>query len=122
MIEPSTTKFAEENGINKYELVIATAKCARMITDDFIKQKEIADRFAGRDLLKPLPVLIREELKDEKPVQSAVEMLTDGEFRIVESSLPEYDPEKAKTAEEPAETPEEAPEEEPADEKEKEAE
>ena len=38
MIEPSTTKFSEENGINKYELVIATAKCARMITDDFIKQ------------------------------------------------------------------------------------
>ena len=103
MIEPSTTKFTEENGINKYELVIATAKCARMITDDFIKQKEIADRFAGRDLLKPLPVLIREELKDEKPVQSAVEMLTDGEFRIVESSLPDYDPEKAKAAEETAE-------------------
>ena len=108
MIEPSTTKFSEENGINKYELVIATAKCARMITDDFIKQKEIADRFAGRDLLKPLPVLISEDLKDEKPVQSAVEMLTNGEFKIVRSSLPDYDPAKDEpAAEEKEETPDE---------------
>ena len=82
-------KFSEEKGINRYELVIATAKCARMITDDFIKQKELTEKLAGRDYDKPIPVLISDEFKDEKPVQSAVEMLTGGEFRIVESTLPE---------------------------------
>ncbi|MBQ6262033.1 MAG: hypothetical protein IJK58_00785 [Clostridia bacterium] len=82
-------KFAEEKGINRYELVIATAKCARMITDDFILQKELEERVEGRDLDKPIPVLVSDEFKDEKPVQSAVELLTDGEFRIVEDTLPE---------------------------------
>ncbi|MBR3639715.1 MAG: hypothetical protein IKN50_03825 [Clostridia bacterium] len=82
-------KFAEEQGINRYELVIATAKCARMITDDFILQKELEERVEGRDLDKPVPVLVSDEFKDEKPVQSAVELLTDGEFRIVEETLPE---------------------------------
>ena len=81
--------FAEEKGINRYELVIATAKCARMITDDFILQKELEERVEGRDLDKPIPVLVSDEFKDEKPVQSAVELLTDGEFRIVEDTLPE---------------------------------
>lgn len=82
-------KFAEEQGINRYELVIATAKCARMITDDFILQKELEERVEGRDLDKPIPVLVSDEFKDEKPVQSAVDLLTDGEFRIVEDTLPE---------------------------------
>ncbi len=82
-------KFAEEQGINRYELVIATAKCARMITDDFILQKELEERVEGRDLDKPIPVLVSDEFKDEKPVQSAVELLTGGEFRIVEETLPE---------------------------------
>ena len=82
-------KFAEEKGINRYELVIATAKCARMITDEFILQKELEERVEGRDLDKPIPVLVSDEFKDEKPVQSAVELLTDGEFRIVEDTLPE---------------------------------
>lgn len=82
-------KFAKEQGINRYELVIATAKCARMITDDFILQKELEERVEGRDLDKPIPVLVSDEFKDEKPVQSAVDLLTDGEFRIVEDTLPE---------------------------------
>lgn len=82
-------KFAEEQGINRYELVIATAKCARMITDDFILQKELEERVEGKDIDRPIPVLVSDEYKDEKPVQSAVELLTDGEFRIVEDTLPE---------------------------------
>ena len=91
-------KFAEEQGINRYELVIATAKCARMITDDFILQKELEERAEGRDLDKPIPVLVSDDFKDEKPVQSAVDLLTDGEFRIVEETLPENrDPEEPKS-------------------------
>ncbi|MBQ7475111.1 MAG: hypothetical protein IJS78_04230 [Clostridia bacterium] len=82
-------KFSEEKGINKYELVIATAKTARIVTDDFILQKELADRLAGKETDKPVPILVDEKYKDEKPVQSAVELLTKNEFRIVESSLPE---------------------------------
>ncbi|MBQ6676664.1 MAG: hypothetical protein IJM71_01315 [Clostridia bacterium] len=89
-------KFAEDQGINRYELVIATAKCARMITDDFILQKELEERVEGRDLDKPIPVLVSDEFKDEKPVQSAVDLLTDGEFRIVEETLPENSAQKDK--------------------------
>ena len=89
-------KFAEDQGINRYELVIATAKCARMITDDFILQKELEERVEGRDLDKQIPVLVSDEFKDEKPVQSAVDLLTGGEFRIVEETLPENSASKDK--------------------------
>ena len=89
-------KFAEDQGINRYELVIATAKCARRITDDFILQKELEERVEGRDLDKPIPVLVSDEFKDEKPVQSAVDLLTGGEFRIVEETLPENSASKDK--------------------------
>ena len=99
MNNSAINKFAEENGINRYELVIATAKCARMITDDFITQKELTEKLAGRDYDKPIPVLISEDLKDEKPVQSAVQMLTEGEFRIVESTLPDDAAKKGRKAE-----------------------
>ena len=88
-------KFAEEKGINRYELVIATAKCARMITDDFILQKVLEERVEGKDLDKPIPILISDEYKDEQPVQSAVELLTDGEFWIVEDTLPENEDKKS---------------------------
>ena len=57
--------------------------------DEAILQKELEERVEGRDLDKPVPVLVSDEFKDEKPVQSAVELLTDGEFRIVEETLPE---------------------------------
>ena len=29
---------------NRYELAIATAKCARMITDEYVKQRELPRR------------------------------------------------------------------------------
>lgn len=89
MIYPSTTEFTEKNHINRYELVVATAKCARIITDDYVKQKELAEKMAGKDSEKLVPSLIKEELRDEKAVQNAINMLNSGEFRIVEQSLPE---------------------------------
>ena len=29
---------------NRYELVIATAKCARMVTDEYVRQRETAEK------------------------------------------------------------------------------
>ena len=78
MIYPSMSEITEKNNINRYELVVATAKCARIITDDYIKQKELAEKSDDR-----IPVKIKKELRDEKAVQNAINMLSDGEFTII---------------------------------------
>ena len=44
MIYPSIGELTKDGKINRYELVIATAKCARKITDEYVAQRELAER------------------------------------------------------------------------------
>ena len=39
MIKPSIEQLTKGE-INRYELVIATAKCARIVTDEYVEQRE----------------------------------------------------------------------------------
>ena len=41
MIYPSIGELTKDGKINRYELVIATAKCARKITDEYVAQREL---------------------------------------------------------------------------------
>ena len=43
MIFPSIEDLTKGK-YNRYELVIATAKCARMITDEYVKERETAEK------------------------------------------------------------------------------
>ncbi|MCL2096123.1 MAG: DNA-directed RNA polymerase subunit omega [Oscillospiraceae bacterium] len=87
MIFPSIEQLTK-NTYNRYELVIATAKAARIITDDLNEQKEEAERNAGfkepgtNDKMNQ----IQKEIKDfpeEKPVKSAIQKIFEGEFLII---------------------------------------
>lgn len=68
----------DENGnerLNKYTLVMATAKCARIITNE-TRVKKDSERTSSdrRDYKK--------EYKDEKAVRSAVRELNNGEYKV----------------------------------------
>ena len=41
--------LSKTTDINRYALVVATAKCARIITDEYVKQKEAAEQAANGD-------------------------------------------------------------------------
>ena len=93
MIEPSIealTKEIQRNceiDINRYELVIATAKAARIITDIQIEQREEmeAERNAAKDSgssEKSVAVKDGKDIPDEKMVKSAIQKIFNGEFLI----------------------------------------
>ena len=86
MIHPSIAELTKENDINRYTLVIAAAKSARVITDEYVRQREYAEKLAlskEADKGKSVATLIKKEYRDEKAVKLAVAGLHSGEFRIV---------------------------------------
>ena len=86
MIFPSINELTQEGKINRYELVVATAKAERIITDEFVKQREYAEKIAmskDGDKNKHIANYIKKEYRDEKAVKNAIMGLYDGEFRIL---------------------------------------
>lgn len=70
---------------NRYELSLATARCARIVTDEYVKQREDAERAqtGNKETDKPINALINKELRDEKAVKTAIRRIHDGEYVIV---------------------------------------
>jgi DNA-directed RNA polymerase subunit K/omega len=98
MIEPSieelTKKIREkcEFRINRYELVLATAKAARIITDEQNEKREEIEKatLAAKDAIdsgskSALKLEIKEikDVPDEKMVKSAIQKIHAGDFLIV---------------------------------------
>lgn len=72
---------------NRYELAIATAKGARKITNEYVRQRAEAEAAAGaaKDGEKPAAaVVIDKKLKDEKAVKLSIDRIAEGEFVICE--------------------------------------
>ena len=89
MISPSITQLTEGGKFNRYTLCIATAKCAREITDEYVKQREIAERrVANKETDKSIASMINREIRDEKAVKCAIRRLSDGEYKIIDSTVP----------------------------------
>lgn len=70
---------------NRYELSLATAKCARIVTSEYVKQREDAERAqtGNKETDKPINTLIQKDLRDEKAVKTAIRRIHDGEYVIV---------------------------------------
>ena len=89
MIKPSIEELTKDNKYNRSELVIATSKCAHIVTDEYVKQREEAERkITAKETDKPLASMIDADLRDEKAVKNAIKMLYDGEYGIVEETRP----------------------------------
>lgn len=72
---------------NRYELALATSKCARLITDEYVKQREIAEKSltGNKETDKPLVAMIDKEYRDEKAVKNAINRIYNSEYAIVEN-------------------------------------
>lgn len=82
MIYPTIDELTKGK-FNRYELVVAVAKCARIVTDEYVAMRARAQRLIdNRETDKPLAALIDPEYKDQKAVKIAIARLEDGRFRI----------------------------------------
>ncbi len=80
-------KATEKNGeerLNKYSVTMATAKCARMITNEYIKERHAAEKkVANKETDKDVASLIKKEYRDEKAVKNALRELKEGEYDVL---------------------------------------
>ena len=89
IIEPTIDQLSKGK-YNRFTLVIATAKGARMVTDDYVSQRERAENLiSGKETDKPLFALIDQDCRDEKAVKVAIDRLMKDEYKIV--NAPELD-------------------------------
>ena len=84
MLHPTIADLTKGK-INRYELAVATAKCARSLNDDYVAQKELAEKaaLAGKDT--DFVVTIDQELADVKPVRVAIDRIYAGQYKIVQA-------------------------------------
>lgn len=70
---------------NRYELALATAKCARMLTDEYVRQREAAEKTAtgNKETDRNIMNMINKEYRDEKAVKNAISRIHRGEYKIV---------------------------------------
>ena len=82
MIYP-TVKQLTKDQFNRYELVVAVAKCARIVTDEYIDIRSKAQKMIdNHETEKSLSALIPSEYKDNKAVKIAIAKLESGRFRM----------------------------------------
>ncbi len=85
MIYPTIPTLTKGN-FNRYQLAIATAKCARVITDEYVRQRHNAERqLAGmKDADRSvIETAVNPEYRDKKAVKIAIEKIADGEYMLI---------------------------------------
>ena len=83
MLHPTIEELTKGE-YNRYELALATAKCARLITDEYVRQHDAAEKSitGNKETNRPLNTMIDRELRDEKAIHVAVNRLFAGEYVI----------------------------------------
>ena len=83
MIYPSVEELSQNGKFNRYMLCIATAKCARLVTDEYVHQREQAEKLiANKETDKSLASMIKRDIRDEKAVKNAINRIYQGEYKI----------------------------------------
>ena len=99
MLHPTIEELTKGE-YNRYELALATAKCARLITDEYVRQHDAAEKSitGNKETDRPINTMIDKELRDEKAVHVAVNRLYAGEY-VIDLNANESLPEEAQEAE-----------------------
>ena len=84
MIYPTIEELTKGT-YNRYQLAIATAKCARIVTDEYVKQRADAENMLtnSKDGGGSIASLIDQDLADKKAVKNAIDRIHNGEYQIV---------------------------------------
>ena len=96
MIYPTIKELTKGGEYNRYEIALATAKCARMITNEYTRQRVEAERqmTGNKETDKPLNTMIDKEVRDEKAVKLAIGRINKGEYNIVHKDPAEQEREE----------------------------
>ena len=109
MLHPTIDELTNEE-FNRYELALATAKCARMITDEYVRQKEAAERAIGnsKDADRSVINKLNKEYREEKALKNALTMIKSGEYLLVRFDEDQTDESTEPEAEQESEAEQEA--------------
>jgi DNA-directed RNA polymerase subunit K/omega len=96
MIYPTINELTKGGEYNRYEIALATAKCARMITNEYTRQRVEAERqmTGNKETDKPLTAMIDKEVRDTKAVKLAIGRMHKGEYTIVHKDPAEQEREE----------------------------
>lgn len=80
-----TIKDLTKGEFNRYELSLATARCARIVTEEYVKQREEAEKSqtGNKETDRPINTMINKDLRDEKAVKTAIKRIHEGDYVIV---------------------------------------
>ena len=89
MIYPTIDELTKGN-YNRYQLAIATAKCARLITDEYVRQRAAAENAltGSKEGSGNIMSLIDQDLADKKAVKNAIDSIHAGNHLIVDGPEP----------------------------------
>ena len=95
MLHPTIQELTNQD-FNRYEVALAAAKCARKITDEYVMQKEAAERAMGasKEVDRSIINKLNKEYREEKAVKNALTKIKAGEYKLVR-----LDPEELESAE-----------------------
>lgn len=84
MIYPTIAELTKDE-FNRYELALATARCARILTDEYVVQKEAAEKSStgNKDADRNIINQLNKEYREEKAVKNAITKIHRGNFKIV---------------------------------------
>ena len=84
MLYPTIEELTQGNKYNRYELALATAKCARIVTDEYVRQHDAAEKSltGNKETDRPINTMIDRELRDEKAVKVAIRRIYNGNYSI----------------------------------------
>lgn len=104
MLYPTISELTKDE-FNRYELALATAKCARLITNEYVKQREAAEKAAtgNKEADRNLINMINKEYRDEKAVKNAITRINSGEYKIVRVEESEIEADEVESADVDAE-------------------
>lgn len=85
MLYPTINKLTKGK-FNRYQLAVATAKCARLITDEYVRERHIAEKAAlgVKDADKTADNIVNPDYRDRKAVKIAIDKIESGEYVIVD--------------------------------------
>ena len=86
MIYPTISELTKDK-YNRYQLTIATAKCARIITDEYVRQRTAAENSltSSKEGGSTIASLIDPTLANEKAVKNAINSINNGTYTIVDA-------------------------------------
>ncbi len=100
MLYPTIDQLTKDE-FNRYELALATAKCARKLTDEYVQLREAAEKSAtgNKEADRNTINAINKEYREEKAVKNAISKIYNGTYTIIRTDGEEAVEAEAENAE-----------------------